>query len=237
MLDVVALPADVRLIEEPPPPPPAPAVIETVEGLWRHAAKNGLCLTDGRMFNLVRRSGADLAGYLVPFSWYWAQRHEPTLYDALGITGLGVSGLVRSPDGLVFALRGAAVAADAGLWELAPSGGVDDVCRDSDGVLSPLFALLTELEEELNVPRDRASKARPFVLVDDRAAHVCDIGFDIDVDCSAAELATCFAARHTAEYEDMVIVPPADLDAFLEAHDGKVLPTSVALLRAAGLSR
>ena len=87
------------------------------------------------------------------------------------------------------------------------------------------------------MPRDRVSKAHPFVLVDDRAAHVCDIGFDIDVDCSAAELETSFAARHTAEYEDMVIIPPADLDAFLAAHDGKVLPTSVALLQAAGLSR
>ena len=237
MLEVANLAAEVRLIEEPQPPAPTPAVVETIEDLWRTAAEDGIGLTDGRLFNIVRRSGADLAGHLVPFSWYWAQRCDPTLYDGLGITGLGVSGLLRSSDGLVFALRGAAVSADAGLWELAPSGGVDDGCRGPDGALSPLLALLSELEEELNVPRDRVSGARPFVLVDDREAHVCDIGFDIDLDCSAALLETCFAGRLTTEYADIAIVPPEDLDTFLEAHDGEVLPTSLALLRAAGLSR
>ena len=165
MLEVANLAAEVRLIEEPQPPAPTPAVVETIEDLWRTAAEDGIGLTDGRLFNIVRRSGADLAGHLVPFSWYWAQRCDPTLYDGLGITGLRrqwTPQVVRRI-GLCLARR-AAVSADAGLWELAPSGGVDDGCRGPDGALSPLLALLSELEGRTQRPAGsgfRGAAVRP----------------------------------------------------------------------------
>ncbi len=81
--------------------------------------------------------------------------------------------------------------------------------------------VLEELREELGLSESLVGSTRPFILVEDVAAHVIDIGFHIELSASFDEIKAAMAAR-TNEYSEIDWVDKSDIDQFCKAKD--VLP-------------
>ena len=207
---------------------------ERVDTLWSAArAEFGDTLYDGRFLSLTRRKGDTLYGRFLPYRFAVAQRRDPALMGELGVRPLAVTGLLMVDEGYVFGLRGAGVAINRGLWELAPSGSIDPECRQPDGTVDILHQLRGEAEEELNVPAPALRGLRPFALVYNTETGITEVGIAGRIACDAAALRRVFAERRNREYEAMAVVPDAAADAFDGDGLGRgVDPVSHALLAA-----
>jgi hypothetical protein len=112
-------------------------------------------------------------------------------------------------------------------WELVPSGGVEAKRLAPDGTLDVEGQLLDELAEELGVPR-AAVKCLTFLgLVEDIDLRVVDLAYCIDLDAAEAGAPPLRLARD--EYDEVRILPLADVDRWMAALD--VVPTAAGILR------
>ncbi|HZT51791.1 MAG TPA: hypothetical protein VFA22_07655 [Stellaceae bacterium] len=220
---------DFRVIELPPGPPPSAAVEARIAQIWaQEAARRGARLFNGRIYSLVEHAPDRLAVRAMEYRHVLALQHAPELAaQGLALRPLGVTGLLRSPDGIVLGRRAAHLAVAAGLWETAPAGGLDR--------LDPVALLLEELHEELGLAAAEASVPRPLVLIEDGTSGVLDIVFRIETALGAAAIRAAHGAVPSDEYSELAVVAPDALPAFLAARPDAFLPIVPAILRLAGL--
>ena len=236
MYDIDALDREPSILEEPSAWAPPTEVLERVEELWRGERERRAGLFDGKIFSLTRREGTSLRGHFVSYRWWIAQYRQPELFAELRVQPLAVSGLLRVREGLVFGRRAAHTTEHPGLWELVPSGGINETARRPGGRIAAESQLLAELEEELYAPAASIRSVRPLALVGDRQTRVCDIAFEVALDLPYAALAASFAAHDSDEYTELRLVPAEELGTFVEQHLLCVVPSSIAILEVAGFS-
>ena len=234
MLDVEPVSPRLRIVEEEPGAAPSPRILARIDEIWQARREEHGALFDGRLFTVTRRGRDRLAGHFVDYLWFVAQCVYADLFDELRLRPLAVSGLLGAADGIVFGRRGADVATDAGMWELVPSGGIDEV-RDANGAVSIEGQFLAELEEELGVPRLLVSSVAPFALVEDTQTHVCDVAFEARLACGRDALMAYFESRRNTEYGELMLVGRDALSDFLAARRGGVVAVSIAVLETKGL--
>lgn len=235
---VTALSGPLTVRIEAAPPPPAPEVLARVAAIWRaEKAKRGDALFDGRLFSVSRLAPPLITGWLAPYSWYVAGRHDPALRTVLGVRPLGVTGVMICDEGIVFGRRASTVATDPDLWELAPSGGVDGEFLTPDGGIDLAAQILNELTEETGLPAAVVTPPpRPVALVEDGSSLVTDVGLLLRLGCGAAAVRAAFATKASREYTELAVVAPDALDSFMAAAGDGLGPVSRGLIESARLS-
>jgi hypothetical protein len=226
---------DFRIDVVPGPALRDKAVMAAVEAIWEEAIAERPGLFNGRVFSADRVSAGCIVGHWTEYRFGLAQMRRPELFEALGVRPVAVNGVITCPDGIVFGRRDPGAVYQAGLWQCPPAGSIER--REGDGERVDLEAqLLAELEEELNLTAADVGAFRPLSAVEHPGSHVIDIGIAIETRLSA----TAIAGRHAdasgrAEYDRIVVVPLATLDAQLEEWADRLVPPArsfLAILRA-----
>jgi hypothetical protein len=214
--------------------PFAANVEQQIDEVWKaENAKRISGLFNGPILSFVSYESETIQARVTDYRHFLAQRRVPELFDVLAIRPLAVSGLVSLGSKIAFGKRASNTTQDANRWELVPSGGLTPRARDQQGNISAKAQVLEELKEELGLPDSLVGSTRPFILVEDTAAHVIDIGFHIELSASADEVKAAMANR-TDEYSGIDWVDKSDIDQFCNARD--VIPVSLALLQGNGLT-
>lgn len=176
-----ALPPGVplRIDVEPASAPGAPAHAARVDAAWADLRRANPRLYDGPILSVV--AFAPQQAHVVcrreSYKWLAVQDTVPT-----GVHQLGVSGAitVRDHDGrecVLLGRRSPATRTHGGLWELAPSGGLDPPPGAGPCTLGPadiLAALAAESREELGMTLDWSSADLVAIYRDD-LAHNDDV--------------------------------------------------------------
>jgi hypothetical protein len=198
-------------------PEPSVAVRARVEELWGvEKQARGAALFDGKLFSIASIEAERIVGWLTSYKYFVAQLREPSLFESLQVRPLGVTGLFVCADGVVCGLRGNHVQQDAGLWEIGPSGGVDDSTVTAEGRIDLAKQILAELQEEIGVSAD--SIAFPITVlgaVEDLSNHVVDVGLLLRSSITGDEIRHSFARIGNPEYQRVEIVPPSEITRFL----------------------
>ena len=214
--------------------PPLDADLEhRVEELWRkEQTRRGTSLFNGTLLSVASRSPARIEAGLTEYRRFVAQRCDPTLVARLGVRPLAVSGLMRCRDGLVFGRRAETSTQDPGRWELVPSGSVDGRAVRPGGHVDLIRQLLEELREETGCSAAAVTSAEPFLLVEDTAQGVIDIGIELVVDLDAESVLASHRAAASKEYDMLRVVPLTELARFVSEARPPLVQVSRALLHA-----
>jgi hypothetical protein len=165
------------------------------------------------------------------YRYFVAQRRAADLHEVLKIRPLAVTGVLMCTDGVVVGRRSGKSEMDADMWELVPSGGVDQSAVEPDGRVNLERSLLTELAQEIGIAKsDLNAPPRAIVLVEDVRSHVTDIGMRLDLRWSARDVLERFASIANREYSALEAVPLHAIPAFRLKHGQSLSPVSAALL-------
>jgi hypothetical protein len=208
-----------------------PTSVESeVDNLWQaEQRRRGTSIFNGNIFSAVEASSRRIIGRVVEYRHLIAQMARPELYDALQVRPVAVSGLFECADGIVFGRRSDTMMQDAGLWELVPSGGLDTSNR-APGEVDYRAQLLTELDEEIGIGSDAISSLTPFCLVEDLDSHVLDIGIAMVSPLSADAMLRIHREAKSNEYEELRVVPVADMAKFIRGEAAQLVGVSAALI-------
>ncbi len=219
----------------------SPALDQEVERLWRLARERVSAGGAGRMFN-GQVFSADVisprrvTGHLTEYRRLVAQIERPELFAELGVRSFAVCGVLRCADGVVVGRRHRAAVYQAGMWQLPPAGSVDGRAVDADGTVDVRRQLLAELREELGLLSEAVGKPRPLCIVEHPGSHVSDFGLGLNTSLRGAEVLAAHWRAGNLEYEQMRVMPEAELPAFLAEQGEAVVPPAREFLVRAGLA-
>lgn len=170
-----------------------------IDTLWQSALRDHPSLFDGPILGVVDFSADRFVLARASYRHLIAARRDPAVRQALGLRPLAVSGILSCADGLVFGRRAKTVTQGPGLWELAPSGGMD---APTDGSMPDLSAqILKETREEIGLTPDQVSVLAPIGVIDDDESGVVDVILPLTTTLSAAEIKGAHATHGSAEYD------------------------------------
>lgn len=217
------------------PPVVPPDVLDRVEEIWRtEKGRREGAIFNGHLFSVETAEPGSIIGWLAEYKSFLAQRRDPSLYQALRVQPLAVTGLLLCDGGVVFGHRAGHVEQDAGLWELVPSGGIDGLTRKPDGSIDLVQHLLVELAEETGIGAEEVkSPPKAFAMVSDVDSHVSDVGIILRTVLSKLGVMTAFASLENREYVALEIIPVVQLEEFIKSRGETLAQVSTALLEAA----
>ena len=178
-----------------------------IEQIWQaEQARLGDRLFDGPVHGLVSAGAGEIVLCPLRYRDVVARRRDPGLTaQGLGPPPVGVTGVLSSPDGIVFGRRSGRVAADPGLWEAAPSG----VLSRPD----PVAQLQEEMAEELGLgPGDHERPVARALMLGEASAEIV---FSVVTALPAAAIQERWRAGGSDEYSEIRVVRKADIAAFL----------------------
>jgi hypothetical protein len=215
----------------------APAALEpAIEAAWAAAQRRaGGRLFNGRIVSVVEAGPACIRGRLVEYRQAVAGFADPALARALAVRPLSVSGVLRTPEGILFGRRHAGATYEAGLWQMPPAGSVDAGAVAPDGRIDPVAQIAEEMAEEVGLPWALVHACRPFALVAHAASGVHDLGLLIETEAGFAEIESHYRAGASEEYSALRIVPEAALAGFVAAERTRMVPAAPLFLAALGL--
>ena len=207
-----------------------PALDALVERHWQDRSQRH-ALFNGRIFSADAITPGRITGHWTEYRRIVAQMADPALRHVLRVRSLAVCGALFCRDGLVVGRREPDSAYQAGLWQLPPAGSVDRSAATPTGA-DWRRALLAELQEELGIPADAVTALRPLCLVQ-HPTGVLDMGVRIDTGLSAAEVRAHHRTCRDKEYDELLVLAPADLEPEIARRGGRLTPSAPAFLRAA----
>ena len=207
---------------------PLDAATEAAVAAHWVAAQAGRNLFNGRVFCADAIAPAVLSGHWTEYRRLVAQMAEPALIDVLRIRSLAVCGVLCCPDGVVIGRREAGSLYQPGLWQLPPAGSVDHGAATPGGA-DWRHAILAELHEELGVPPEAAEALTPFCLLQ-HPTGVLDLGIRIDTAMGATEIMARHRTLGDGEYDQLRIIPQAELLASIRAEGGELVPAAAVFL-------
>lgn len=229
---------ELRIVREMPA---LPAVLDAeVSRLWHSAQRrmNGK-LFNGRVFSADKIAPDTIVGHWTEFRRIVARMDRPDLGDSMPVRPVAAGGvIVGGPPAarfVVFGRRPAGAVYQAGEWQLPPAGSIDPGAARSDNTIDPLRQLRTELTEELGMPADSIGEARALCLVEHPGSGVLDLGIAVTTPWNQAAIRAAHAAHGNGEYDPLILVPTAELPAFLALNDGCVTRQATIFLSEAGL--
>ena len=211
-----------------------------IDCLWeaaqhRIAAGGAGPLFNGRVFSADTIAAAHIGGHMTEFRRIVAQMDRPALFEALGVRPLAVCGVLRCDGGVVVGRRHQGAIYQAGMWQLPPAGSVDASALCPDGSLDLAGQLLKEMHEELGIDAAQADTPRPLCLVEHSGSHVSDLGMAVTTGLDAAGLLALHRACGNDEYDPLLVVAEADLEAFIANAGDDLVPSAHEFLRHVGL--
>jgi hypothetical protein len=223
------------------PMPPLPTILERqIDRLWNKAAERVAGggagrLFNGRVFCADVITPTEITGHLTEYRRLVAQCEDHALFEALGIRSLAVCGILRCAGGVVVGRRPPAAIYQPDMWQLSPAGSVDAGALCPDNTMDLRRQLLTELREEVGLPAGSVNGARPLCLVEHGGSHVSDLGMMLTTKLDATAVLAAHARSGNREYDPLMIVPDAELGAFVDAAGPTLVPPAREFLVRAGL--
>jgi 8-oxo-dGTP pyrophosphatase MutT (NUDIX family) len=211
-----------------------------IDRIWdaaqlRMAAGGAGRLFNGRVFSADTIAEAHIGGHMTEFRRIVAQMHRPEMFEALGVRPLAVCGVLRCAGGVVVGRRQPPAIYQAGMWQLPPAGSVDAGALRPDGSLDIAGQLLKELREELGIDAGQVGMPRPLCVVEHPGSHVSDLGMAISTCLDAAQVLAAHGAAGNDEYDPLLVVPEADIAAFVARAGTNLVPPASEFLRRDGL--
>ena len=178
-----------------------------VDKIWNSTLLARPWLVDEDIFNVHCIKNGTLHGFFVPYRLYIAQQEDITQQLGTQIKPLAITSFTKTIDGMtLLAKRGLDVYQDAGLWELAPCGGVTSRSLDEAGNVNYIDALQEEFEEELGIPNKFIDSQRCTGLIHDRVSNIYELVVKVSLSLTQAEVITYFSSRDSAEYSDVMFL-------------------------------
>jgi hypothetical protein len=198
-----------------------------IQEIWDAEAANlGRTLFNGKVFSVTSHSAQRIEGYFVEYRRLIAQSIRPALFPILGVRPLGVSGILRCVDGIVFGHRNPGMTQNPGMWELVPSGSVDMQFVTNGECIDLAAQIGLELSEEIGIPEAAVGDITPVCLVEDDASHVCDIGLTISCGLSGGEVIAAHEVLPGDEYTEITIVSESGIPSYANALADTLVETS-----------
>jgi len=203
-----------------------PEQTAAVEQAWQARPPH---IFNGALLVYRGQSGTEEAltlwGSFVEYRFYYAQRRGGV---SLGLSPIGVSGLMLCEGDLVFARRSPYVTAYPNGLELVPSGGLDPDTTRPDGTVDYVAQLEREFEEETGAPTSAILDCLVLGAVYDAPDATYDLACRLRLGLSQAELAAYMAGRD--EYGAPIFIPPSGLATWVAEHRTELLPATHAVL-------
>ncbi len=231
-MDVFLLQPGVQLIVTGAAPALPAASQARVDEIWTlEQAQRPGALTNGLIYCVEDFDKHRIRGHFEEYKRVISQIRDADVGKTLNLWSLGVSGILQCRDGLVFGLRGDSNTYDQGLWELVPSGGVDDECLDSRGNAEPKAQILAELAEEIGMSADDVRVGESFLLIKNIDDHYFDMGFELTTDLDGSAVLESYASLDNDEYTELKVVPLDEVEDFVVAHLESMVAVSLIYLR------
>lgn len=200
------------------------ALEQAVDDLWAEEKQlRGDALFDGRIFHAEEITPDCVSGHWIPYRYALAGYRNPLLARQLGVLPVAVNGVAYCQDRFLLGLRSDAVTCFAGVWELAPSGGVDPMAVRGE-VVDCRACLLTELEEETGIQQESVMSVQPWIAVIDRGLSALELCFRIELSLQAEHQ----LVAASSEYSRFLWLTREQLPAFCS--ESSVLPLSELLI-------
>lgn len=196
-----------------------------VDSVWDKAKAGNASLFDGKTLAVDSITERALRCAVVPYKYFFAQQKDPSAEMKPDVQLVGVSGIVRWRDNVLFGKRGAGVTQYPGSYELVPSGSLP--AADLGALIDYRAHLLEELKEETGIDESVVTNCRPVLLIVDDADSVVDI-------CCVIEIASHYNIHQNfvaGEYQHLQYAPLADIRILTVAHRGMWVPTSAMILQ------
>jgi hypothetical protein len=178
-----------------------------VEEVWNSALVTRPWLIDEDIFNVSGIKNGTLRGHFVPYRYYVAQQEGTSQRLEPRIKPLAVTGITKTIDGMtLLAKRGFDVYQDAGLWELAPCGGVTSRSLQINGNLNYYQALDEEFIEELGISERFVESKKITGLIIDKTSSVHELLVKVSLSLTSAEAIRCFSGRESSEYSEVMFI-------------------------------
>jgi hypothetical protein len=211
-----------------------------VEQLWQAACRRvedggAGRLFNGTVFSADRITPQEITGHMTEFRRIVAQMDDHALGSQLGLRPLAVCGIVRCAGGVVVGRRPAAAVYQPGMWQLPPAGSVDFHALRPDDRIDLMGQVLTELQEELGLPPDSVTPPRPVCIVEHPGSRVSDLGMAMTTALDADAVRAAHRASGNAEYDPLLVIPDADLPAFVSQAGEALVPPARQFLFRLGL--
>lgn len=231
-MDVFPLQPSVELVVSGSAPALPKALEARIEEIWtaEQTRRQG-ALTNGLIYCIEDFDADRIHGHFEEYRRIIGQIRDADVCRTLDLWSLGVSGILQCRDGLVFGVRSAGNTYDQGLWELVPSGGVDDECLDQRGNADPKAQLLAELAEEIGLSAADVRVGEPFLLIKNAADHYFDFGLELITDLDGPAVLAAHADLDNDEYTELRIVPMDEVADFVRAHLDRMVAVSVIYLQ------
>ncbi len=216
----------------PTPYAPDAETAQKIDVAWTGALQNrDRPISNRKIFSVLQVNGQAVLGHFVEYKWFVAQRRNATIFHTLRVQPLAVTGVLRCDAGVVIGQRSRHVTQDSGLWELVPSGGLDDESPTWKGQMDIEAHILKELSEEIGLTSAAISKTTFLCLVEDTEQHVFDIALELMAHISADQIQEAFSQLHNDEYIKIAVVPDDQIDAYLRKEDAHLTPLSRLLIQ------
>ncbi|WP_259650036.1 NUDIX domain-containing protein [Gluconacetobacter diazotrophicus] len=184
---------------------PAPVAAE-VEAIWRERQAANPALFNGRVFTADRLTARGIVGHWTTYQRVLAQMTRPTLYPALRLKPLAVTGILHAPDGIVLGRRAPHSTYLAGWWQTPPAGSVES--RHGENKVDLTAQILAEAQEELGLAPDMLTVAGPVRATRHPATRIVDIGIRLDTALPFDRVLQGWHAGGNDEYDRLAIVKP-----------------------------
>jgi len=207
---------------------------QEVDYYWQRAVEeSGGQLFNGTFLNLISykltETGLRALTHFAEYKYFYVHRLRPKL--GLRVKAIGVSGITLvEGDMALVARRGESMTQYPGLLELVPSGTVDRSCADEDGTVRYEAKLLEELREETGVLFSRVEEVRGFAFTHDRVDNSYDACCLVRLGVRGQDMLDAFDAGD--EYTEPRLVHVTELPAFVERHEGDIMPVTKGLVEA-----
>jgi len=205
-----------------------PEIKREIDQLWlRHSRESRHEVFDGPVLSVINHSAHEIVVSCLSYRYLIAGRLAPDIRHALRIRPLGVTGVLRCPDGVVLGCRSQHVSYPD-LWECAPSGGLQ-TAED------PKRQLVQELEEETGLTAGHLQHIEVASLLWDSEHEVFDIAYRLQTSARAERIYAAHAGiPEPREYSRLIVIAPSDIPTFLAGLQGRYVSTAASLLASEG---
>ena len=206
-----------------------------INTVWKNEQKN----RKKKLFNskvlslksiLQSKKQVSINSNFVDYKYIIADRLDPII--GLNLKQVGISGMIlfshRKINYTLFAKRSKNSTEYPGYYELVPSGNLDNLSKQSKGILEYKSKLLVELEEEAGITASNVKEIFEICIINDKNNNVYDICCLIKLKISKTDLTRNI--RKSIEYSNPKIVRIKDVPQFIKKNNKKIIPTTLGLL-------
>lgn len=211
----------VEVVEREYPPLEAHAQ-KLIEEIWdEQQLRHPETLFNGNILSRIKSDNQRLIGTFVEYKHYLAQTYNPALKPLLNINPVGITVIVTDGAHVLVGKRSDSVSIHNQLFELVPSGSVDDQFL-AQGKIKLEELAMDELREECGLSTDEKQSFRPAYLLQDPSSGLCEI-------CCVLTIEKKVEVKPGLEHTELLWLPLDQAEEFMD--ENPFVPHSAHILK------